>query len=81
MFPEFGILLTHIPVHESTLGIIMRPKEFYNDVDFDEMEGVRQLSNVHGHIHQNKAPGDRYKNVCVEWTDYKPVHIETLRVK
>lgn len=35
-------------------------------------------TNIHGHIHNKKPePG----NICVsvEWTDYKPVHIEEVR--
>jgi len=64
MFPEFNILLTHVPVHPSTLG----------EHRFD---GKRML-NVHGHIHHNKSPEGPYKCVCVEHTDYKPVNIEDL---
>lgn len=67
MFPEFGLLLTHVPVHESTLG-----------------EGRfmgASLLNVHGHIHQNKSPSDFHQCVCVEWTDFKPVNIEELRIR
>ncbi len=66
MFPEFGLLLTHVPVHESTLG---------------ENPESRQLTNLHGHIHQNRSPKGRYKNVCVEWTNYGPINIEDLKVK
>lgn len=36
--------------------------------------------NVHGHIHQNDAPGDQYRNVCVEKTNYAPINIESLRI-
>lgn len=66
MFPEFGLLLTHVPVSYTTLG------EPGND---------RVLTNIHGHIHQNKSPMGRYRNVCVEQTDYTPINIEELRVK
>lgn len=62
MFPEFGLLLTHVPVHESTLN-------------------HKCPVNIHGHIHNNKSPDKRYKNVCVEWTNYTPINIEELRVK
>lgn len=31
--------------------------------------------NVHGHIHQNVVGADRYINVCVEHTDYKPIKL------
>ena len=34
--------------------------------------------NVHGHIHQRKSPSKEYINVCVEQTNYTPVHIEDI---
>lgn len=39
--------------------------------------------NVHGHIHFRKMENPRYINVCMEHTDYSPVHIEDIiaRVK
>lgn len=64
MFKEFNILMTHVPVHPSTLG---EPR-------FEQ----RRMLNVHGHIHQNPSPNGPYKCVCVEQTDYRPVHIEDL---
>lgn len=67
MFPEFGLLLTHVPVHLSALMKKDREKN-------------RELTNVHGHIHQNKSPEGPYKNVSVEMIDYTPVNIEDLRV-
>ena len=67
-FPEFGLLLTHVPVHESTLGETHR----WGDVP---------MINVHGHIHQNASPTNRHRCVCVEQTNYTPVNIEELRVK
>jgi calcineurin-like phosphoesterase family protein len=62
---EFNVLLTHVPVHPSTL----MEKRF---------EG-KPIMNVHGHIHQNQSPPGRYKCVCVEHTDYTPVNMETLK--
>lgn len=61
MFSEFGILLTHVPVHEGTLN----PKKC--------------PVNVHGHTHTTIINDKRYKNVCVENTNYTPVNIEELR--
>ena len=62
MFPEFGILLSHVPLHSSQIE--------------------RKVSvNVHGHVHNNSLDDPRYKNVCVEKTNYFPVNIEELRVK
>ena len=66
-FPEFGLLLTHVPVHESTLKETHR----FGDVP---------MINVHGHIHQNPSPTDRHRCVSVEQTNYTPVNIEELRV-
>jgi calcineurin-like phosphoesterase family protein len=66
MFNEFGILATHVPVHESTLG----------EHRFDG-----EMINVHGHIHENKSPKGPYRCVCVEQTDYYPISIDELRVK
>lgn len=35
--------------------------------------------NVHGHIHQNMIPDPRYINICVEHTNYSPVHLDEIR--
>lgn len=64
MFTDFNILLTHVPVHPSTLG----------EHRFDG----KTMLNVHGHIHHNTAPDGPYHCVCVEHTDYRPVNIEDL---
>lgn len=71
MFTEFGLLLTHVPVHPSTL----KEGRFSG-------HGKPQLKmlNVHGHIHANPSPEGPYKCVCVEQIDYTPVNIEELRV-
>ncbi len=66
LWPEFNLLLTHVPTHPSTLG----------EARFRDSP----VLNVHGHIHQNASPPGPYRCVCVEQTDYTPVHIETLRV-
>lgn len=42
------------------------------------------VANIHGHLHQNVVkkldgtPDERYINVCVEHTDYTPVHIDEI---
>ena len=63
-FDDLGLLLTHVPVHPSTL----RENRF-----------KKQMVNVHGHIHTNPSPEGPYRCVCVEQTDYFPVHIEELK--
>jgi calcineurin-like phosphoesterase family protein len=67
MFPEFGLLMSHVPLHENSL---------WRGKDQD-----KQMVNVHGHIHQNPSPEGPYKCVCVEQINYTPVNIEELRIK
>lgn len=66
MFPEFGLMLSHVPLHVSSLW---RGKDATNP-----------LFNVHGHIHTMESPEGGYKNVSVEAINYTPVNIEELRV-
>lgn len=70
-FKEFGIVLTHVPIHDFSLY------DFKSD---------SHLLNVHGHIHAHTvmvgdSASSNHRNVCVEKTEYSPVHIEELRVK
>lgn len=68
-FREFGLLLTHVPIHRSGLR-----RSFKKDQP-------GELINIHGHIHQNESPEGPYRCVCVEHTGYTPISIEELRVK
>lgn len=70
MFPEFGLLLSHVPLHESSLW---RGTNGYDDAQW--------LTNVHGHIHQNPSPTDKHRCVCVEHINFTPINIEELRRK
>jgi len=72
MFPEFGLMLTHVPLHESALRRGAPGEEYTNP---------RDLVNVHGHIHQNPSPPGPYHCVCVEQINYTPVNIEELRIR
>ena len=66
-FSEFGLLLTHVPVHQS----VLQEGRFL---------GAHTL-NVHGHIHQNPSPDGPYQCVCVEQINYTPVNIEDVRIR
>jgi len=70
MFTEFGLLLSHVPIHESGLR---------RGSPTDETAPM--LLNIHGHIHQNPSPTEHHRCVCVEHIDYTPINIEELRVK
>lgn len=71
MFPEFGLMLSHVPLHESSLLRQVDKSKKYPD-------GCETLVNIHGHIHQNPSPPGPYYNVSVEAIDYTPQHIEDL---
>jgi len=75
MFPEFGLLLSHVPIHE-TSARRYPPKDYPESV-----KEVVQLLNVHGHIHQNASPTPHHRCVCVEHIDYTPINIEELRIR
>lgn len=75
MFPEFGLLLSHVPVHE-TSARRYPPKD-----NPESVTEVFQMLNVHGHIHQNASPTEYHRCVCVEHIDYTPINIEELRIR
>lgn len=62
-FPEYGMIFSHVPLHESSLG---------------KMPGDPPFLNVHGHIHHNRSPKGPYVNLCVEQTNYTPIHIDAI---
>lgn len=68
---DFGLLLTHVPVHPDSL---IKGKR--NDGSFFD-----NSLNIHGHIHDRSSPEGNYRCVCVEQTDYIPVNIEELRIR
>ena len=74
MFPEFGLMLSHVPLHESNLLRLVDKSGAYPD-------DCTTLKNLHGHIHQNPSPKGPYQNMSVEVIDYTPINIEELRVK
>ena len=59
-----NLLFTHVPVHQDVL------RERVLDAD--------DAINIHGHTHSRGSPEGPYRSVCVEMTDYKPVHLEEL---
>lgn len=66
MFVDYGIILTHVPIHAGS---------FRHKCEF----------NVHGHTHDNNVVDEngvldsRYINVCVDKTNFKPIHIDSVR--
>lgn len=63
MFPEYGLIMSHVPLHLSSMHRGNREVP---------------LCGVHGHTHQHGSPEGPYISVCVELRDYTPVHIEDL---
>ena len=56
------LYLSHCPLNEASL---------YSD-------RVGNGLNLHGHIHDLKLDSSLYCNLCVEHTNYKPIHIEDI---
>ena len=63
VFREFNMVLTHVPIHQDSI---------------QERIVLNGGVNVHGHTHNNGSPKGPYKCVCVELTNYTPVHIEEV---
>lgn len=78
MFTEFGLLLTHVPVHPNNLRVLVAEGD-YQEGDVGSTQ--KTFLNVHGHIHQNPSPAGPYRNMSVEAINYTPVNIEELRIK
>lgn len=74
MFPEFGLMLSHVPLHPSNLLRLTEKGGKWPD-------DCESLKNCHGHIHQNPAPEGPYQNFSLEAIDYTPVNIEEVRIK
>lgn len=47
---------------------------FLNDAD-----EIRVKYNVHGHIHERVIPDDRYLNISVEQTNYRPLNLDEIK--
>lgn len=84
MFPEFGLIFSHVPLHQSSLKRHWIKREDHNLVQYWWKRYTSRnkcLLNVHGHIHQNPSPSGPYRNVSVEAINYTPINIEELRIK
>lgn len=70
-FKHLGFIGSHVPIHPDHFG--------------------KWLLNVHGHTHRRfvlakystpgspiKSPDSRYMNVCVEQTNYTPIHVDLI---
>ncbi len=64
-----GMILSHVPLHQSQLisgGAMNDP-------------ATPRMFQIHGHTHESGSPPGPYRSVCVELTDYKPVHYSQLK--
>ena len=65
--PRHSILLSHVPVHESSLSFYGRGPHPY-----------RSWFKCHGHIHTEPTPEGPYRNFSVEVIGYTPVDVEQV---
>ncbi len=73
MFPDMGLLLTHVPVHHQSL---------FRGATGNE-ENPKKLRNIHGHIHEKVVSRERFSDIIGDWIDeddpdYKCVSVEHL---
>ena len=64
---KYGLLVSHVPLHQDQL--------FRGSYD-----GKTHALNIHGHIHEKESPEGPYRNICVEQTGFKPLHIDEIRM-
>ena len=65
-FREDGFVCTHVPIIMDTPNELGLTKAFLN---------------VHGHIHEKPDPSERHMNICVERTNYRPVHMDEIKAR
>lgn len=63
IFDDYNFICTHVPLHPGSLAGRLRNEGGWN---------------VHGHIHDQPSPEGNYLCICVEQTDYRPVHLEEI---
>lgn len=64
-------ITTHAPLEKSQLI------NYHSSTDTHKTHFI----NIHGHIHDQTSPVGPYLNISVEQTDYKPIHIDELRLR
>lgn len=67
MFVEYGVILTHVPIHSDSF----RHKCSVN------IHGHTHLNDV---LNADGTNDERYVNVCIEKTNYFPINIDSLKV-
>lgn len=72
MFPEFGILLTHVPVHAGSFEM----KSLVNVHGHTHRYWVSTVNDAN-----EKVNDKRYFNACVENHNYTPIHLDELTAR
>jgi len=72
---ENGFLCSHVPLDKSSLKTYVKDEDGVEDYTRTNQFYI----NIHGHIHQNLSPSINHRCVCVEWTNYTPIHLDNLR--
>lgn len=72
MFPEFGIVVTHVPIHTGSFEM----KSLVNVHGHTHRNWVT-TTNEQGETVNDK----RYFNVCVENHNYTPIHLDELQAR
>lgn len=77
----------HFPIHayiaagfDKIVGSHRHAGLIYSHIPLhpDAVGSPKILANVHGHIHERPSPPGKYINVCVEHTNYTPIHLDEV---
>lgn len=69
-------LLKHV---NSVCGMIKYKGFILTHCPIHESELGRFSKNIHGHVHENTLPDERYVNVSCEAVNYTPILIDTIK--
>lgn len=64
---------------DSISGMVQYKGYVLTHCPIHESEIDRFRANIHGHVHENTLPDDRYINVSCEVVDYTPVEFSQIR--
>lgn len=70
--------MTNYSMFEEVLGLVKYKGFWLSHAPIHPAE-LRGIKNIHGHVHSQSIPDERYINVCVEALSGYPVNLDHLR--
>lgn len=63
---------------DSIYGLYSKKNCWFSHCPIHPSEFRKKRLNIHGHLHDSVIDDERYVNVCLEHTDYKPIDLQEL---